>query len=89
MEVGRARLAGYARDHRPGVGRVRRFQRGRRGGRDAVALAREPELDAVFAASDLMAGGALRALRDAGLGCRGCALVGFEERRWPDRPNRR
>jgi DNA-binding LacI/PurR family transcriptional regulator len=43
-------------------------------------LAREPDLDAVFAASDLMAGGALRALREAGLRVpQDIALVGFED----------
>ena len=43
-------------------------------------LDREPRLDAVFAASDLMAGGALRALRDAGRRVpQDVALVGFED----------
>jgi DNA-binding LacI/PurR family transcriptional regulator len=43
-------------------------------------LEREPELDAVFAASDLMAGGALRALKEAGRRVpEDVALVGFED----------
>jgi glycosyltransferase involved in cell wall biosynthesis len=43
-------------------------------------LAREPALDAVFAASDLMAVGALRALREAGRHVPGdVAVVGFDD----------
>ena len=43
-------------------------------------LAREPALDAVFAASDLMAVGALRALREAGREVPGdVAVVGFDD----------
>jgi DNA-binding LacI/PurR family transcriptional regulator len=43
-------------------------------------LAREPGLDAVFAASDLMAAGALRALKAAGRGVPGdVAVVGFDD----------
>ncbi|HWB22547.1 MAG TPA: LacI family DNA-binding transcriptional regulator [Gaiellaceae bacterium] len=43
-------------------------------------LARQPALDAVFAASDLMAVGALRALRDAGRDVPGdVAVVGFDD----------
>lgn len=43
-------------------------------------LAREPGIDAVFAASDLMAVGALRALREAGRDVPGdVAVVGFDD----------
>ncbi|WP_143162718.1 LacI family DNA-binding transcriptional regulator, partial [Couchioplanes caeruleus] len=43
-------------------------------------LAREPGLDAVFAASDLMASGALRALREAGRRVpQDVRVVGFED----------
>ena len=43
-------------------------------------LERRPDLDAVFAASDLMAAGALRALRDRGRAVPGdVAVVGFED----------
>jgi DNA-binding LacI/PurR family transcriptional regulator len=43
-------------------------------------LAREPALDAVFAASDLMAVGALRALRESGRDVPGdVAVVGFDD----------
>jgi DNA-binding LacI/PurR family transcriptional regulator len=43
-------------------------------------LEREPGLDAVFAASDLMAAGALRALKAAGRQVPGdVAVIGFED----------
>jgi DNA-binding LacI/PurR family transcriptional regulator len=43
-------------------------------------LDRRPDLDAVFAASDLMAAGALKTLREAGLEVPGdVAVVGFED----------
>ena len=46
----------------------------------SAVLDREPRIDAVFAASDLMAGGALRALRAAGRRVpEDVALVGFED----------
>jgi DNA-binding LacI/PurR family transcriptional regulator len=52
------------------------------GGRQAMAqlLARRPGLDAVFAASDLMASGALRVLRERGLRVpEDIAVVGFDD----------
>ncbi|QVQ55155.1 LacI family DNA-binding transcriptional regulator [Spiractinospora alimapuensis] len=53
-----------------------------RSGADAMVdlLRRAPDIDAVFAASDLMAIGALRALRDAGRSVPGdVAVVGFDD----------
>jgi DNA-binding LacI/PurR family transcriptional regulator len=78
--AGVARLAGYrqASDHDlVAYGDFRES-----GGADAMRdlLERHPDLDAVFAASDLMAVGAMRALREAG--CRvpdDVAVVGFED----------
>lgn len=52
------------------------------GGRAAMTrlLAREPELNGVFVASDLMAAGALRALHDAGRDVPGdVAVIGFDD----------
>jgi len=79
-EVGRARLAGY-RDGVPGPHLIEYGDFSEAGGYQAMRalLAREPGLDAVFAASDLMASGALRALREAGRRVpRDVAVVGFE-----------
>jgi DNA-binding LacI/PurR family transcriptional regulator len=46
----------------------------------AALLERVPDLDAVFAASDMMAAGAMRALRDAGRTIPGdVAVVGFDD----------
>jgi DNA-binding LacI/PurR family transcriptional regulator len=81
MEVGRARLAGY-RAVVTGPDLVECADFGEAGGCAAMRalLAREPGLDAVFAASDLMASGALRALREAGMRVPvDVALVGFED----------
>jgi DNA-binding LacI/PurR family transcriptional regulator len=81
MEVGRARLAGY----RAAVGGPELVAYGdfsEAGGLKAMRalLNREPDLDAVFVASDLMASGALRALRDAGLRVpQDVAVIGFED----------
>jgi DNA-binding LacI/PurR family transcriptional regulator len=81
IEVGRARLAGY-RAAVTGPDLVAYGAFSEAGGVAAMKtlLEREPDLDAVFAASDLMAGGALRALREAGLRVpQDVALVGFED----------
>jgi DNA-binding LacI/PurR family transcriptional regulator len=81
MEVGRARLAGY-RAAVPGPDLVAYGDFTEEGGATAMRalLDREPRLDAVFAASDLMASGALRVLRAAGREVpRDVALVGFED----------
>jgi DNA-binding LacI/PurR family transcriptional regulator len=81
MEVGRARLAGY----RAAVGGPELVAYGdfsEAGGAKAMRtlLEFEPDLDAVFVASDLMASGALRALRDAGLRVpQDVAVIGFED----------
>lgn len=61
---------------------VERGDFGQRSGTDAMRalLEREPELDAVFCANDLMAAGALQALRDAGRRVpEDVAVVGFED----------
>jgi len=81
MEVGRARLAGY-RQAVLGPELIGYGDFSEAGGAAAMRslLAREPRLDAVFAASDLMASGALRALREAGLRVpQDVTLVGFED----------
>jgi DNA-binding LacI/PurR family transcriptional regulator len=81
MEVGRARLAGY-RDAIAGPGLIAYGDFSEAGGSAAMRalLAREPDIDAVFAASDLMASGALRVLREAGLRVPvDVALIGFED----------
>jgi DNA-binding LacI/PurR family transcriptional regulator len=81
MEVGRARLAGY-RAAVTGPDLVAYGDFSEAGGVAAMKtlLERDTELDAVFAASDLMAAGALRALREAGLRVpQDVALVGFED----------
>jgi DNA-binding LacI/PurR family transcriptional regulator len=80
MQVGRDRLAGYrAAWDGPELVAYGDFTEG--GGRAAMRalLKREPRLDAVFAASDLMAAGAVRALREAGRRIPAdVALAGFE-----------
>jgi DNA-binding LacI/PurR family transcriptional regulator len=81
MEVGRARLAGY-RAAVTGPDLVAYGDFSESGGVAAMKtlLERDTDLDAVFAASDLMAAGALRALREAGLRVpQDVALVGFED----------
>ena len=81
MGVGRARLAGY-RAAMPGPGLIEYGDFSEAGGLAAMRalLRRDPNLEAVFAASDLMASGALRALREAGLRVpQDVMLVGFED----------
>jgi DNA-binding LacI/PurR family transcriptional regulator len=81
MEVGRARLAGY-RAAVAGPELVAYGDFSEEGGARAMRelLAAGPELDAVFAASDLMASGALRVLRESGRGVpQDVKLIGFED----------
>lgn len=77
---GRDRLAGYRQALGAGFDAtlVAPGDYTRAGGQRAMAdlLARRPDLDAVFAASDLMASGALVALRDAGRSVPGDVAVG-------------
>jgi DNA-binding LacI/PurR family transcriptional regulator len=81
MEVGRARLAGY-RSAVHGHELIAFGDFTEYGGAAAMRalLDREPGIDAVFAASDLMASGALRVLRESGrLVPHDVAVVGFED----------
>jgi DNA-binding LacI/PurR family transcriptional regulator len=86
MVAGQDRLAGY-RQVMASAGLLDRTleEEGdftQEGGLEAMRtlLARRPELDAVFAANDLMALGALRALREAGRRVpKDVALVGFDD----------
>ncbi|MFE7935042.1 LacI family DNA-binding transcriptional regulator [Streptomyces sp. NPDC057456] len=77
------RLAGYRdvlRDAGPHL--VERADYTRQGGADAMAalLDRDPDLDAVFVASDLMASGALQTLRERGRRVpEDVAVVGFDD----------
>lgn len=84
MTAGQDRLAGY-RQTVEAAGVAPRSARGdftERSGFEAAQalLAADPRLDAVFGASDLMARGALRALRDAGRRVPDdVAVVGFDD----------
>ena len=81
MGVGVARLQGY-RDALRGEPVLSYGDFGEASGTAAMheLLDARPDLDAVFAASDLMAAGALRALRDRGRAVPGdVAVVGFED----------
>ncbi len=77
------RLAGYRDALPPGTPHlVERADYTRQGGADAMAalLDRHPDLDAVFAASDLMASGALQTLREHGRRVpEDVAVVGFDD----------
>jgi DNA-binding LacI/PurR family transcriptional regulator len=87
MAVGLDRFQGYrdaleAARLRPLKALVEEGDFREEGGYEATKrlLARRPNLDGLFAASDLMAAGALRALRDAGRSVPGdVAVVGFDD----------
>jgi DNA-binding LacI/PurR family transcriptional regulator len=82
MEVGRARLAGFRAAAAEDEDLIAYGDFTEAGGHSAMRalLERTREIDAVFAASDLMAAGALRALREAGLRVPDdVALIGFED----------
>jgi DNA-binding LacI/PurR family transcriptional regulator len=80
MAPGLARLDGY-RDVE-GQGIVAHGDFSEESGAAAMAwlLDRHPDIDAVFAASDMMAAGALRAMRERGLSAPGdIAVIGFDD----------
>lgn len=87
MGVGVSRLTGYRAalveagvPDNPALLAIGDFTEASGAGAARQLLAREPELDAIFAASDLMAVGALRALREAGRRVpTDIAVVGFED----------
>ena len=87
MYVGRCRLEGYRKGlteagREVDEGLIESADFTEEGGRRAMRelLARRPELDAVFCASDVMAAGARGALRDTGRGVPSdVALVGFDD----------
>lgn len=80
MTAGIARLAGFHDAH--GTGPVAHGDFSEESGAAAMArlLELDPELDAVFAASDTMAAGAIRTLRERGLRTpEDVAVVGFDD----------
>lgn len=87
MEVARARLAGYRRalaqaGAQTGEDLVGVADFTEEGGRAAMRelLARRPDLDAVFAASDVMAAGAVQVLRETGRRVpQDVAVIGFDD----------
>jgi DNA-binding LacI/PurR family transcriptional regulator len=87
MYVARCRLDGYRRAIEvaglaPDDSLVARADFTEQGGRDAMRslLARRPDIDAVFAASDVMASGALQVLRESGRRVPDdVALIGFDD----------
>lgn len=85
MVAGRERLAGYLAGLEAVPGAVPLVEEGdfmRQSGMDAMErlLARDPGIDAVFAASDLMADGALRTLRRLGRRVPDdVAVIGFDD----------
>ncbi|GGO88814.1 LacI family transcriptional regulator [Wenjunlia tyrosinilytica] len=87
MDVARCRLDGYRQaiadsGHEPDERLVAHADFTEEGGREAMRrlLVRRPDVDAVFAASDVMASGALRILRESGRSVPDdVALIGFDD----------
>ncbi|GAA2589202.1 LacI family DNA-binding transcriptional regulator [Winogradskya consettensis] len=80
MAAGIARLAGYHDVAGPGLVEHGDFSEESGAAATVRLLSQDPELDAIFAASDTMAAGALRILRERGLRTpQDVAVVGFDD----------